>query len=66
MGVLDQPCAPMLCVNGLEDTVFPIQDMLLLLEHGDPKTARFFPGGHMGHTPETQPLITRWVAERLS
>jgi hypothetical protein len=56
----------MLCVAGLEDTVFPIEDMHLLLEHGRPKAARFFPGGHMGLTPQTLPMITRWLAEQLT
>jgi hypothetical protein len=66
LGLLDEPCAPMLCVAGLEDTVFPIEDMHLLLEHGRPKAARFFPGGHMGLTPQTLPMITRWLAEQLT
>jgi len=64
-GVLDRPCASMLCVNGVEDSVFPIADMYLLLEHGDPKSARFFQGGHMGQTPQTQPTITRWLMRHL-
>ena len=34
--------------TALTTAFFPIADMYLLLEHGDPKTARFFPGGHMG------------------
>ena len=66
-GVLDRPCAPLLCVNGVDDSVFPIADHYLLLQHGDPKTAKFFPGGHMGHLPGsdvTQTLVT-WLAERL-
>jgi pimeloyl-ACP methyl ester carboxylesterase len=65
-GLLDQPSAPMLCIAGLDDSVFPIQDMYLLLERGRPKAARFFAGGHMGITPETQPTITRWLVEKLS
>jgi pimeloyl-ACP methyl ester carboxylesterase len=65
-GVLDRPCAPLLCVNGLDDSVFPIADMYLLLEHGDPKSARFFPGGHMSHTPETIPTIVNWLRRHLA
>lgn len=26
-GILDRPCAPLLCVNGVNDSVFPIADM---------------------------------------
>jgi esterase FrsA len=64
-GVLDGPCAPLLLVNGTEDSIFPIEDMHLLLEHGSPKSARFYPVGHMGYTPDTNPTIIRWLAERL-
>jgi esterase FrsA len=64
-GVLTRRCAPLLCVNGINDSVFPIADMYLLLEHGDPKTARFFPGGHMGGGG-AQPTILAWLKENLS
>ncbi len=64
-GILERPCAPLLLVNGAEDSVFPIADMHLLLAHGDPKTARFFPGGHMGQDPRIADLIADWVRERL-
>ncbi|MGB7951015.1 MAG: alpha/beta fold hydrolase [Candidatus Binatia bacterium] len=62
--VLSRPSAPLLCVNGVNDSVFPIADMYLLLEHGSPKTARFFPGGHMGGAG-AQPVILAWLRERL-
>jgi len=64
-GILDRPCAPLLCVNGVDDSVFPIEDMYLLLRHGNAKTARFFPGGHMGHGPELFPTIVGWLKEKL-
>jgi len=51
-GWLDQPSCPMLLVNGKEDLQTPIADLYLLLEHGAPKSARVFPGGHMGQTPQ--------------
>jgi len=63
-GLLDKPCAPLLCVNGVNDTVFPIADMHLLLEHGNPKAARFYPGGHMGGG-NSQAVIIRWLKEKL-
>jgi dienelactone hydrolase len=65
-GILDKPCAPMLLVNGTKDTIFPIEDKYLMLEHGDPKTARFYPVGHMGYTPDTNPMIVRWLKARLT
>ncbi len=64
-GVLDQPTAPLLLVNGKDDRQAPIEDLYLVLEHGQPKSARVFPGGHMGHTPETFPTILRWLRERI-
>ncbi len=64
-GILDQSSAPLLLVNGKEDRQVPIEDLYLLLEHGSPKDVRIFPGGHMGHTPETFPTILRWLRDRL-
>jgi pimeloyl-ACP methyl ester carboxylesterase len=64
-GILDRPCAPLLCVNGVNDTVFPIADMHLLLEHGRPKSARFYPGGHMGGG-NAQAVIIDWLKEKLT
>jgi len=65
LGLLDQPSAPMLLVNGREDTQVPIEDHYLLLEHGSPKTTRIFPGGHMGRTPQTLPTIVDWLSYYL-
>jgi hypothetical protein len=61
-GLLDQPCAPLLLVNGKEDRQCPIEDIHLLIEYGSPKSVRLFPGGHMGHTPRTVPTIIEWLA----
>jgi len=47
-GIIDEPCAPLLILNGVNDSVFPIADMHILLEHGDAKQARFSQGAHMG------------------
>ncbi len=64
-GVLDKPCAPLLCVNGVDDSVFPIADMQLLLEYGNPKAARFYAGGHMGGG-DSQTVIVQWLKQQLS
>jgi hypothetical protein len=64
-GILDKPCAPLLCVNGVNDSVFPIADMYLLLEHGNPKSSRFYPGGHMGGG-NAQAVIVQWLKEKLA
>jgi esterase FrsA len=64
-GWLDKPSCPMLVVNGKDDKQTPIEDLYMLLEHGAPKSARVFPGGHMGQTPETLPTIVRWLKREL-
>ena len=63
-GLLDQPSAPLLCVNGIDDSVFPIRDHYLLLEHGSPKFGRFYPGGHMG-PPAAREISIQWMADVL-
>ena len=34
----------------------------MLLECGNPKAMRLFPGGHMGESPDVFPTILRWPA----
>ena len=72
MGLLDKPSAPLLGVNGKLDDQAPIADVYLLMEHGNPKSARVYPDGHhMGRTPG-QPAehitetIVEWLRERLA
>ena len=70
-GVIDQPCAPLLCINGKEDDQHPISDLYLLAEHGSPKDLRIIEGaGHMGRklgqaNDEVQQIVTRWLKEKL-
>ncbi len=63
-GILDRPCAPLLLVNGKDDRQCPIADIHLLLDHGNPKSVRLFPGGHMGFGPHTVPTIVDWIAQQ--
>jgi hypothetical protein len=63
-GLLDQPSAPLLLVNGRDDVQNSIDDIYLSLDHGEPKAARVFDGGHMGEGPVV-PTILAWVSERL-
>jgi len=56
----------MLIVNGKEDLQTPIADLYISLEYGRPKSARVFPGGHMGQTPETFATIGNWLKNELS
>jgi len=63
-GLLDQPSAPILLVNGRNDVQNSIDDIYLALDHGDPKSARLFDGGHMGEGP-VAPTIVEWVSRQL-
>jgi dienelactone hydrolase len=71
-GLIDQPSAPILGVNGKKDDQAPVEDIYLLMEHGTPKEARIYPdGGHMGRTPgmdsaEIANMIAAWLRLRLS
>jgi pimeloyl-ACP methyl ester carboxylesterase len=71
-GLIDQPCAPLLCINGKEDDQHPISDLYLLAEHGSPKDLRIIAGaGHMGRrrgesNEEVVDIVTRWLKEKLS
>jgi esterase FrsA len=71
-GLIDQPCAPLLCINGKEDDQHPISDLYLLAEHGSPKDLRIIAGaGHMGRkrgqpNDDVVAIVTRWLQEKLS
>jgi len=71
-GLLDQPSAPILGVNGKLDDQAPVQDIYLLMEHGTPKEARIYPqGGHMGRgggvsDAQIWDMITAWLKLRLA
>lgn len=72
MGLLDKKSAPILGINGKLDDQAPIDDVYLLLEHGNPKSARIYANGHhMGRTPgepseHITATIVEWLAERLA
>jgi dienelactone hydrolase len=72
LGLLDQPSAPMLLVNGARDSQIPLADIHVLLEHGDAKEAWVNPqGGHMGRSPQWpanaifERVVMPWIARRL-
>ena len=71
-GLIDQPCAPLLCINGKDDDQHPISDFYLLAEHGSPKDLRIIPGaGHMGRkkgesNDEVVGIVTTWLQEKLA
>ena len=71
-GLIDQPSAPLLCINGKDDDQHPISDLYLLAEHGSPKDIRIIPGaGHMGRkkgesNDEVVNIVTTWLKEKLA
>ncbi len=71
-GLLDQSSAPLLCVNGKLDDQAPVEDIYLLMEHGNPKEARIYPkGGHMGRSADVKDdeiagMIISWLKMRLA
>ena len=72
MGLLDKPSAPLLGVNGKLDDQAPVSDIYLLMEHGNPKSARVYPEGHhMGRTPGQDPheiaeTIVAWLKDQIA
>ncbi|HZA52968.1 MAG TPA: alpha/beta fold hydrolase [Candidatus Udaeobacter sp.] len=71
-GIIDQPCGPLLCINGKLDDQHPVEDIYLLLEHGTPKDVRIIAdAGHMGRkagqpNDEVQQIVTTWLKRKLS
>ncbi len=71
MGLLDKPSAPILGINGKLDDQAPVDDIYLLMEHGNPKSARIYAQGHhMGRTPgepseHITATIVAWLRTQL-
>ncbi|EPE04088.1 pigment biosynthesis protein yellowish-green 1 [Ophiostoma piceae UAMH 11346] len=60
-GILDLPSTRLLLINGTLDGLMPIEDSMLLFDHGSPKEARFFPGRlHMGY-PFANNSVYPWI-----
>ncbi|KAH8907557.1 alpha/beta-hydrolase [Coniochaeta sp. PMI_546] len=60
-GILQKPSTRLLLVNGVLDGLMPIEDSMMLFEHGSPKEARFFPGAlHMGY-PAANGAVYPWM-----
>jgi len=72
-GLVDQPSAPMLVVNGWLDSQTTCEDVFVLLQHGDAKDAWVNPKGrHMGRSPEwpgariQDEVLMPWMLKRLA
>ncbi len=71
-GMLKQPSAPMLVVNGEKDSQVPIADLYLLLRTGTPKFAWVNPeGGHTGRSKDfpddriNAQVVVPWLVSML-
>ncbi|KAJ5281737.1 hypothetical protein N7478_007109 [Penicillium angulare] len=65
-GIMDQPNCRLLLLNGVDDGVVPIEDSMVLFNHGGPKEGRFFEGTvHMGY-PHSLPVAYKWLEDVLS
>ncbi|KAE8149071.1 Alpha/Beta hydrolase protein [Aspergillus avenaceus] len=64
-GIVDRPSCRLLLLNGVNDGITPIEDSLILFNHGSPKEGRFFEGlPHMGY-PDSLPIAYKWLEELL-
>ena len=65
-GWLDKPCSPMLAYNGGQDPWMSPQEIPLLLETGDPKTARIIADGkHLGRGSKENGRVGRMATDWL-
>ncbi len=65
-GVLSTPSCLMLVINGMEDSIFPVEDSLLVGSQGD-KNDLVLRGhrGHMGN-PGAEELLYSWIDDRIA
>ncbi|CRG87414.1 hypothetical protein PISL3812_04431 [Talaromyces islandicus] len=65
-GIADKPSCRLLLLNGVDDGVVPIEDCLVLFNHGSPKEGRFVEKlPHMGY-PTTLPVAYDWYEKLLA
>ncbi|KAK4941665.1 hypothetical protein LTR10_018404 [Elasticomyces elasticus] len=65
-GLLDGPCCRLLLVNGTWDGLMPIEDSILLFNHGGPKEGRFYEKMlHMGYPPANE-CIWPWMESLMA
>lgn len=62
LGVLDAPAPSTTVINGLDDTVFPVDDAIIFANHGPGALTRLFPNsGHMGGQDAAQWVGPFWA-----
>ena len=65
-GLIGTPTCRLLCINGMEDSIFPIEDTLIFATQGDAKDliARG-DRGHMGN-PGAEEVVYRWIDDVIA
>ncbi|KAL5337463.1 alpha/beta-hydrolase [Aspergillus crustosus] len=64
-GVLENSSCRLLLLNGVDDGIVPIEDCLMLFNHGSPKEGWFYPGlPHMGY-PDSLANAYKWLESLL-
>ena len=60
-GVLNHPSCKLLVINGMEDSIFPIEDSLIVATRGDKKDLIIRGNrGHMGN-PGAEDILYQWI-----
>ena len=61
--IIDRPSCKLFIVNGLSDSIFPVEDSILVASRGRVKDVRVMEGkGHMGN-PGAEEIIIDWINE---
>ena len=64
--ILDAPACKMLVINGMEDSIFPIEDSIIVATHGTTKDLVIRANrGHMGN-PGAEDILYRWIDDTLA
>ncbi|KAI1323435.1 alpha/beta-hydrolase [Xylariaceae sp. FL0255] len=64
-GLLGKPTCPLLIINGMEDTLWPIEDCILVATSGTNISLMITAAQHMGD-PEAEDIIGPWLARRVA
>ena len=65
-GIIGTPTCRMLVVNGMEDSIFPIEDSFLVATDG--KNKDLLARGNVGHmgNPGAEPILYAWIDDALA
>ena len=65
-GVLDRPSCKLLVINGMEDSIFPMEDSLIVGLRGDKKDLVVRGNrGHMGN-PGAEDILYQWIDDAMA